>query len=306
MAQTILIDSDIIVYKIAFSVETPIYVVKGGVYKTLGKARKYAKIKEAEVFKRNNVGSEGELRLNLKNLVNTMVEDISSFKLVHHLTETDVSKNYRHSIATFLPYKGNRMNTSKPFYYKKLRNILFKEYSAELVSGQETDDILAIKQIEAFKKTGDYESTIIASIDKDLDSVPGWHYHLKKRLIYFIDEKSSLINFFRQLLVGDVTDNIPGLTRLLGILGREEEAKKLSYSHYIKKFEEETKEMDYRDVYKYVFNMYKKYGLGVKEISEIGNLLWLKRHNDELWSNSYIDKDGELTIEVQNSEEDII
>ena len=77
-----------------------------------------------------------------------------------------------------------------------------------MVEGEEADDQLSIRC--ALK--GD----TIATIDKDLNNTAGWHYNWQKDDLYCVGKIEADRNFYRQLLVGDSTDNIPGLFRITG------------------------------------------------------------------------------------------
>ncbi len=130
-----------------------------------------------------------------------------------YLTSDDKS-NFRFKIATILPYKGNR-KTDKPFWYEQIRRYLVDVYSAVVVYGQEADDQLGIKQLEYEDAWWNFKSdrSVICSVDKDLDLIPGLHYNELKpeKGVYEISEVDAQRNFFCQLLTGDSTDNIPGL-----------------------------------------------------------------------------------------------
>jgi 5'-3' exonuclease len=62
------------------------------------------------------------------------------------------------------------------------------------------------------------KKTVICSIDKDLDTVPGHHFrwqtHNKDEEHYFLDEKQAMLNYWQQVLTGDNADNIRGLYRI--------------------------------------------------------------------------------------------
>ena len=125
--------------------------------------------------------------------------------------------NFREAIATIKPYKGNRPS-EKPYHYQRIRDYLIKFRGATLVEGMEADDTVSIEQWKDYHsevRQGWYPEevlgTVLCSIDKDLDMVPGWHYNWIKDEKYWIDEVSGLRNFYKQLLTGDTVDNIPGL-----------------------------------------------------------------------------------------------
>lgn len=127
--------------------------------------------------------------------------------------------NYRERVATILPYKGNRP-TEKPYWYQQVKDFLLHHRGAILVEGMEADDAMGIAQYKdvssdpyalAEGKAKVYARTIICSLDKDLDMIPGWHYNWKKDKKYWIDELTAERNFWKQMLTGDATDNILGL-----------------------------------------------------------------------------------------------
>lgn len=115
-----------------------------------------------------------------------------------YLTSDDKS-NFRHEL--YPEYKANR-KAPKPIWYLELRTYLVSRHGAVVVTGREADDALADRQ---------QADTIIASIDKDLDQVPGEHYDFVKNVRYTTDKESGLRFFYYQLLRGDPTDNIPGI-----------------------------------------------------------------------------------------------
>jgi DNA polymerase-1 len=119
-----------------------------------------------------------------------------------YLTSTDHS-NFRYDIHP--EYKANR-KTSKPTHYDLLRDFLCNCHGAELVYGQEADDALAQAQI--------HPETVIVSIDKDLDQIPGLHFNFVKGILYEVSVLEARRHFWKQCLTGDPTDNIPGIRGL--------------------------------------------------------------------------------------------
>lgn len=147
------------------------------------------------------------------------------------LTSKDKS-NFRYKVATIKPYKGHRAE-EKPLYFQEIRQYLLEKYKAVEVFGMEADDALGIYQCSTqdildrtnLITTKEYSDrqTIICSLDKDLNMIPGWHYNWRTKSAihgaesrrngetYFQDELSALKCFYSQLLTGDSTDNILGL-----------------------------------------------------------------------------------------------
>jgi hypothetical protein len=114
--------------------------------------------------------------------------------------------NFRDKVATIKPYKGNRDPNHRPKYYKEIRQYLVDKYKAEVVEGMEADDMLGIVQWQHPDK-----STVIVSIDKDLKMVPGYHFNPKKQEFFYQNINDANLFFLWQLMVGDTTDNIPGV-----------------------------------------------------------------------------------------------
>lgn len=110
--------------------------------------------------------------------------------------------NFRYQI--YPEYKANRIKMQRPAYLQAVKSHLVAEWGAVVAQGCEADDLLGIEQCQA------EDETIIVSIDKDLDQIPGWHYNPKKEIEYIISPLDGLRFFYYQLLVGDTADNIKG------------------------------------------------------------------------------------------------
>ena len=113
--------------------------------------------------------------------------------------------NYRMNIAVTAPYKGNRI-APKPKHLAALREHLVKEWGAVIVEGIEADDAVATHATQL-----GYNNAVIASVDKDLDQIPGWHYNFVKDIAYHITPEEGMYKFYKQILTGDTADNIIGL-----------------------------------------------------------------------------------------------
>lgn len=139
-------------------------------------------------------------------LVDLMVSDklTKCLSFEYYLTG---KKNYRYDIAVNKPYKGNRKGKDKPKHLKALRLHLVETWEAVTSDGCEADDMLAIRQTELGDKS------VIVSLDKDLDMVPGWHYNFVKDTLYYTTPEEGMRKFYTQLLTGDSTDNIQGVYR---------------------------------------------------------------------------------------------
>lgn len=183
-----------------------------------------------------------------------MIQDVGDYQ--GYLTG---SNNYRKEIAKEAPYKGNR-TAPKPEHYDLLREYLTLSWGFEMVDGQEADDAIGI---EAYKSEED--SYLIMTIDKDLDMIRGWHYNFIKGIRYHVDECDTLRWFYTQVLTGDRVDNIPGLKGI----GPKKAEKILG---------EATEE---GELFQAVL---KAYDNDLARLTEMGQLLWIRRKEGELWT----------------------
>jgi 5'-3' exonuclease len=103
-------------------------------------------------------------------------------------------------------YKANRKDVEplKNLYEMKMH--LADKWQFNWLSGyqHETDDYVA----SFIKQTPD---TFIVSPDKDLLNLEGNHYNPKKNEWVFIDPWAAERYFFASMIIGDTSDNIPGL-----------------------------------------------------------------------------------------------
>lgn len=173
------------------------------------------------------------------------------------------SGNFREQMATILPYKGNRDPTHKPKYYREIKDHMAAKWGAEVVQGIEADDALATEQWANKDR-----STVICTIDKDLDQIPGFHYNYVKETFYNVNMHDANTFFWHQMLEGDRTDNIPGIAGL----GPKRTAKLV-----------ESAGGDLEHLRKIVQGKYQdQYGSNWEAAyHEVGNLLWMRRLPDQ-------------------------
>lgn len=226
-----LIDGDILVYRCGFAVEKTRYVVykKGeeekGPVQVYGGKREIPPqhLTEDFIVDADKVVEPVENALQAtKELLESIISATGATSWKLYLTGEG---NFREKIAVTLPYKGNRDSLHKPVWYKEIKEYLIGVWKAEVVNGMEADDALGIQQIRSNTFTDhpnctcdryvDFDvnqsSSIICSIDKDLDQIPGWHYNFTKKEKYWVTEFEADKNFYIQMLTGDRVDNIPGL-----------------------------------------------------------------------------------------------
>jgi len=110
-------------------------------------------------------------------------------------------RNFRYDL--YPEYKANR-KAPHPRYLEDLKEYLIVEWGARVADGVEADDELGIAA------TANPDS-IICTIDKDLQQVPGWHHNFVKGTTHFVTEQQGMVFFYRQMLIGDSSDNVRGV-----------------------------------------------------------------------------------------------
>lgn len=147
-------------------------------------------------------------------------------------------------------YKMNRHAdpTKQNHFVPVLRQLAAAEDLAIRAHGREADDLICTWAFEARAANIDY---IVCSIDKDLLCIPGKHWRIHKEELVEISELEALKHYYMQLLVGDTTDNIPGVPKVgpktaekafLGV-ETEQELQEIVVSHYIAAYDEFWREM---------------------------------------------------------------
>ena len=167
--------------------------------------------------------------------------------------------NFRESIAVTVPYKGQRI-TEKPVHLQALRCHLVTSWGFTVVQGIEADDAVGIAAYAVPE-----DETIMVHIDKDLNQFRGWHYNYKKKEKYYVTEFEGLHSFYTQILTGDRIDNIIGLKGIGPV-----KAKRI--------LEECTNE---NELYQAVLKAYEG---DQQRVLENGQLLWLQRSPNQVWT----------------------
>lgn len=123
--------------------------------------------------------------------------------------------NFRYQI--YPEYKANRKDMVRPQFLDQCKDYLHIQYNAVHSDGCEADDLLGIEQCK------DINNTIICSLDKDLRQIPGRHYSweiaggppekrwVKEAELVNVTHDEGLRFFYKQLIIGDSTDNIKGV-----------------------------------------------------------------------------------------------
>ena len=167
--------------------------------------------------------------------------------------------NFRNDIAVTVPYKGQRV-ADKPVHYQALRDHLVNSWGFEVVQGIEADDAVGIAAYALAE-----DESIMVHIDKDLNQFRGWHYNYRKKEKYYVSEFEGLVSFYTQILTGDRIDNIVGLKGIGPV-----KAKRI--------LEKCTNE---NELYQAVLKAYED---DQQRVLENGQLLWLQRSPNQVWT----------------------
>lgn len=182
---------------------------------------------------------------------------------------TDSAGNFRKKVSH--EYKANRKPGDKPVLLPQLEAFLQQEYGAIRATGEEADDLLGIHQT-AHRLLD--EDSVICSIDKDLLQIEGKHYNFVKCELQEISEDQGNYNLYKQLLMGDSTDNIAGVP---GIGAKKADK-------FLLPFYGDSSEL-MREVWKHYEIAYPQ--LAEEELEElvitIGRLVYIRRKPGELW-----------------------
>lgn len=196
--------------------------------------------------------------------------DLNADSIILYLTGKG---NFREGIAD--DYKGNRKDGTRPEHYEAIKEYMIGTLGAILIEGEEADDAMGYGACE--------DGDGIATLDKDLDGVPGVHYNWRKKRIYYVSPEDANRFFYKQMLTGDATDNIPGLYRMTGVKAAKKFCEPLEYLN-------EPHEM-YQHVREIYSDAYDKVGMCLDSKDEvldgwllkIARCLWIRRARDEMW-----------------------
>lgn len=123
-----------------------------------------------------------------------------------------LGKCFRYDIAKSKPYKHNRKGGLKPPIFYALRAYVQQEHNFRSVDGFEADDMVGIAK-DYFKSQG--IECVISSPDKDvLQQIPGKHYNYQKAEFVETTAEDAKKFLWKQVLMGDTTDGIPGIPGL--------------------------------------------------------------------------------------------
>lgn len=207
---TLLVDGDIVVYRAGFAADQTMYEVYVGEdhatpafsSTSMKDVKKWLIGNDVQEYEISRSPAQKDISASLAGARDILYGLYEKFKPTAMVVYVDGKGNFRHDIATYAKYKGNRDDMRRPNHFNEIRNYLCKHHGAYLVDDQETDDALGIAQ---------GESSIICSIDKDLKQIPGKHYNWVRDELTHVTFDQAERTLYKQVLTGDKSDNIIGI-----------------------------------------------------------------------------------------------
>jgi DNA polymerase-1 len=271
-----IIDGDEVIFKVALALQKTQYFIRRGdvrLFNSFNKESAFEYVCDDETL---DIDSEIIVKPieGYKERLDSIISRILlSTKTTKYLLCLSGNNNFRYKLATLLPYKGNRTTAIRPVYLDDLRSLVLKEYTCKVSDNNEADELMAYES----KKI---HNSVICSSDKDLKTVSGRLYNITRGTLSFITPIEARYNFYYQLLIGDVVDNIPS-PYMLG----EVKAK-----YCLSELSEDCSDFE---MYSHVKEFYIKYLMAIDKdgnyktkwysdqdvdevLTEVGNLLWME------------------------------
>ena len=207
---TLLIDSDIVGFRAAAACDGRYYTIKDHIGRWKYKKDVVAACKEKGLSP-GDIQSDYEpepighalaaVISQVRNIELTMAAHYDYVQSEYYLTSSE--QNFRLDINPM--YKANRKGVHRPFHLKACKDYLQGEYGAKYCGKLEADDMIAVRAGELRAEGKPY---VVCSIDKDFKQIVGWHYNWVNDEYWYVDEASALEFLWKQVVVGDATDNI--------------------------------------------------------------------------------------------------
>lgn len=267
-------DGDLLVYRCGFAAEKMQYHVGDETFSTQREAKAYAEAEGLEVEVGERLVEPVEHALaNVKSMVELALESLGCqpSEMTMYLSGPT---NFRNGVATIKPYKGNRDEAHKPVHGPAIKEYMESKWDVVYSEDEEADDVVAYSHYAMWLR--DEQSSVIATVDKDMDMIPGMHYNFVKDESYYVSEEDADRWFYMQLLMGDSTDNIPGIPGC----GPKKAAKLLEGLNSVEEYYQVAREA-YAEAYED----------GDAALLENARLLWIRRQPHEWWEPPYADKD---------------
>lgn len=153
-----------------------------------------------------NAETKEEARKNFDELFTSIMEDLFAEDYAMALGGPS---NFRLDI--YPEYKSNRSKSksTRPEWFLDLKSDVAEDYDGCILTDNcEADDMVRVWHTDCTKQE---IPCVIVSVDKDLDCIEGMHYNPRKGVLYDIDDYFADRHYWKQILMGDSTDNIPGI-----------------------------------------------------------------------------------------------
>jgi 5'-3' exonuclease len=181
--------------------------------------------------------------------IGTMLYECNTSQFAGFLTD---GKCFRYKVTA--DYKGNRKGRPKPPTFYALREYLKQHYGFWGVPALEADDLVS------YYSYTDKRSTIICSPDKDvLYQCVGMHYNYQKAHFLHTSPDEALKFLWKQVLMGDSTDNIQGIpgvgdkTSTNWLKNRTKDFEGFALKKYVEKFGMVEGIMKFHETFKLVY-----------------------------------------------------
>ena len=213
ISKVILIDMDIIAYRAAAPCEGVFYTHPNlpDTYKYSSEIKKACAEEEEDpllIDKGNDVEPEAFAIYNVDKMMERLLDTYDDEDIFVRGFLTG-SVNFRHELNP--EYKKSRKGSSRPTHLNACKQHLVNRYKAELEEGYEADDAMGWNAIMYRELDRPY---VIATIDKDLNGIPGPHFNFVKNEQYDVSNLEAIKFFYMQCMMGDKTDDIPGIKGL--------------------------------------------------------------------------------------------
>ena len=181
--------------------------------------------------------------------ISHMLGACNTSQYVGFLTEKNC---FRYGVTS--NYKGNRKGKPKPIVFSAIREYMVQKYNFWGVAKFEADDLVS------YYSYTDKRSTIICSPDKDvLYQCVGMHYNYQKGEFLHTTPDEALKFLWKQVLMGDSTDNIQGIpgvgekTSDNWLKSRKNDFEAFALKKYVEKFGMVDGIMKFHETFKLVY-----------------------------------------------------
>lgn len=236
----------------------------------------------------------------IENCLHTVKSMLHSIKEKSNCEESKLILSGKNNFRLRLDdqYKANRDPNARPVYYDDITEYMIKVHGAIVTDGQEADDYL-IQEQRALSEFG--TSSVICTLDKDLNTHPGLRYNWNKDEdgVFIVGPNEATLFFHQQLLQGDAGDNIKGLRgdrknperRMKGWLASLQNY----YDHLPPLINVEDLELALLGfvckAYEQKFSGHVRQGYWQKHLAIQANLLYLRKDLGQLWPyTDYLEK----------------